>query len=205
MFLVMSEVSLSPLLLAMGTETDRQSNSNLAILLAPLFLCANSTALLYMINAHSSHNCSYPAVISAQLNTAEYSSSSSYPVIEAGCSSHPGAQPIPNQPWCVYRPLFDPLVCRSDQATLIQKDDRYCLAIIPASIHAFTVNVQWGRREGEAADSAQVKFMLISCVIICGAHASPSPEWEGVEGYTVVFTPKAKIYRVSRHRRTFVR
>ena len=165
MFLVMSEVS--PL--AMGTETDRQSNSNLAILLAPL--SANSTALLYMINAHSSHNCSYPAVISAQLNTAEYSSSS-YPVIEAGSSSHPGAQPIPNQPWCVYRPLFDPLVCRSDQATLIQKDDRYCLAIIPASIHAFTVNVQWGRRDGAAADSAQVKFMLISCVIICGAPSS---------------------------------
>ena len=140
----------SPPLLAMGTETDRQSNSNLAILLAPLLShSANSTALLYMINAHSSHNCSYPAAISAQLNTAEYSSSS-YPVIEAG-SSHPGAQPIPNQPWwCVYRPLFDPLVCRSDQATLIQKDDRYCLAIIPASIHAFTVNVhhvQWGRRE----------------------------------------------------------
>ena len=147
MFLVMSEVSLSPCSLAMGTETDRQSNSNLAILLAsPLFLSANSTALLYMINAHSSHNCSYPAVISAQLNTAEYSSSS-YPVIEAG-SSHPGAPTIPNQPSiglvCVCISPIVRSVCRSDQqATLIQKDDRYCLAIIPAS----TVNVQWGRRE----------------------------------------------------------
>ena len=186
MFLVMSEVSLSPLLLAMGTETDRQ----IVRAVSPTWrfspLNANSTALLYMINAHSSHNCSYPAAISAQLNTAEYSSSSSYPVIEAGSSSHPGAQPIPNQPWCVYRPLFDPLVCRSDQATLIQKDDRYCLAIIPASIHAFTVNVQWGRRDGAAADSAQVKFMLISCVIICGA---PMPEW-GASRATPSFLPQ---------------
>ena len=110
MFLVMSEeVSLPSCSLAMGTETDRQSNSNLAILLAPL--SANSTALLYMINAHSSHNCSYPAAISAQLNTTQYSSSSSYPVIEAGSKQSPGgtndSRPtLDRLDVCVYRLLL---------------------------------------------------------------------------------------------------